>query len=74
MHFNAGLPTDALLLAAGATENTHSLVSFAWIMAAALMCMLVMTLAITRQFDRRVQPAEVASDVARVLDDLPDKG
>ena len=37
MHFNAGLPTDALLLAAGATENTNSLVSFAWIMAAALL-------------------------------------
>ena len=39
MHFNAGLPTDALLLAAGATENTHSLVSFAWIMAAALLAL-----------------------------------
>lgn len=41
MHFNAGLPTDALLLAAGATENTNSLVSFAWIMAAALLAPLV---------------------------------
>ena len=37
----------------------------AWIMAAALMCMLAMTLIITRQFDRRGQAAEVASDVAR---------
>ena len=41
MHFNAGFPTDALLLAAGATENTNSLVSFAWIMAAALLAPLV---------------------------------
>ena len=41
MHFNAGLPTDALLLAAGATENTNSLVSFAWSMAAALLAPLV---------------------------------
>lgn len=37
----------------------------AWIMAAALMCMLVMTLIITRQFDRRGQPAEVTPDMAR---------
>ena len=41
MHFQAALPTDALLLAAGSTENTNSLVSFAWIMAAALLAPLV---------------------------------
>ncbi|MCZ9307674.1 cation:proton antiporter [Corynebacterium sp. c8Ua_181] len=41
MHFHAALPTDALLLAAGSTENTNSLVSFAWIMAAALLAPLV---------------------------------
>ena len=41
MHFHAALPTNALLLAAGSTENTNSLVSFAWIMAAALLAPLV---------------------------------
>ena len=41
MHLDVGWAADTVVLAAGATENTTSLVSFAWIMLAALLAPIV---------------------------------